>query len=264
MWIRLQLGIGTLWLQESRCLCPPGIWTASVAHLSQDLSAPDLMLSCSIECEGPVPSLCALRFSTWPPCTLVSHPVCMLTMSTSLHLPPPCVYWQWPRQLCPNRTPGTWFCLCVARPNLCPVFIPGCSVEWAGPGHLPLQIGRYNKEVHHQYKALFALTISKPAWAPSSWVRLGFSSLSLCLSGFPSRKGACLLHSGPRDCDAQIVSQSAPSPGWGSTCVDLLFLIDLCQGHRSWPDACFSPSYLFLWRSSLHLCCIGDLLPLPN
>ena len=43
---------------------PPGIWTASVANVSQDLSAPDLVLSCSIEWEGPVHSLCALRFTT--------------------------------------------------------------------------------------------------------------------------------------------------------------------------------------------------------
>ena len=43
---------------------PHGIWAASVADLSQDLSAPDLALSCSIEWEGPVHSHCVLRFST--------------------------------------------------------------------------------------------------------------------------------------------------------------------------------------------------------
>ena len=54
VWSRLELGIRALWLQESRWLCL-ALWTCvpgSVdlcAWLSQDLSAPDLGLSCSVE-----------------------------------------------------------------------------------------------------------------------------------------------------------------------------------------------------------------------
>lgn len=37
-----------LWLQESRWLCSPWDLGCSVAGLSQDLSAPDLTLNCSV------------------------------------------------------------------------------------------------------------------------------------------------------------------------------------------------------------------------
>ena len=49
VWSGLGLRTWTLWLQELRRLCCCLVaWAASVAHLSLDLSAPHLALSCSV------------------------------------------------------------------------------------------------------------------------------------------------------------------------------------------------------------------------
>ena len=78
-------------------------------------------------------------------------------------------------------------------------------------------------------------------------------ALSSVSTDFPADKGAYLLHAGPQVWDAQIVSQSAPSPGQVSVRADLLFLIDPSQEH--WSDQMPAP---FFHSTQLCLSCTFD------
>ena len=70
---------------------------------------------------------------------------------------------------------------------------------------------------------------------------------------FLAGKVSCIIHIRHWDWNGEIVIQSVPSAVGGSTCKDLLFLIDPSQGHR-FPLNAFSPSsYPVTWRSFLQV-----------
>ena len=71
---------------------------------------------------------------------------------------------------------------------------------------------------------------------PHEW-SLGFSRLSICPSGSPTVKGACLLCVGPQDWDTQSVAWPAHSPVWVSAHAISLYFWVPSQGHRSQHNA---------------------------
>lgn len=88
MWSGLVLGVGVLWLQESSWLW---IWAASVAGLSQDLSTPDLALSCGVEQELLLEmNYCVLLTNVFSPEMCISMALSPQSRSLWSDLPPHC------------------------------------------------------------------------------------------------------------------------------------------------------------------------------
>ena len=177
---------------------------------------------------------------------------------------PPCVSWQWALWLLPNHTPGALVCFCRARSNPCPDLLSALVCREQGQGICAFGMGRAaRRKATSTRLSLSLLLASQRVHTPReySW---GFSSPSVCLSGFPSRQGDLSPPHGNPGWDAPIVARLAHSPGQVCTCVDLLFLTDPFQRCRSWPDAfVFHPSGLH-GNLSYSFGGLGVLLPVSS
>ena len=208
---------------------PQGLWVVSV--LSQGLSAQDSPLG---------------------PCTaLLCRPVHTLTFaaSTPVALSP---HWLWPLRLFWDYTPAVLVCLCKARSSICQDPVPDRGMEWVGPGHWPLWIGKYSKEAAHSAR-LSTLIVSNPACAPDESRLLQ----TFCLR-FPRRQGGratpCRTPGlGCPNCDLTCYLQGRVYPCGPSLCRSL-------PGAQN-PDRFFSfPSYRVMCRSFLQLWFSGVML----
>lgn len=126
------------------------------------------------------------------------HPMYVLTVATTT----------------PPRRPTTWPGLPA---QLDWVFVQISSqlvlwIEW-GQRFLSFELGNAWKQ-HPPVQRFFC----PDCWQTTTHALLESSLGSSSPVDFLVGKGACLLHTGPQDWDAQIVAQPTYSPEWGSTC----------------------------------------------
>ena len=143
---------------------------------------------------GPLDAFCVARGVPGPVCPALS--LCVLVWRLSVLTLPvagvvplaPCMTRQCPAWLHLDHSPGALVCFCIVELDLCPDLTPGCGVEWAGPGCLPLLITCGEVATTRAWLSPPWLSASQHAPTLCKW-SLGFSSPSVCLCRFASSQG---------------------------------------------------------------------------